>query len=151
MFKSIQFVRRPVAVCLAVLLSCQSALAGRCVCSECPEACSTCCTCDDSLGCREANASCAGCSLGFCSDISEHSDAPAHPCNCQCHQAPLGIPANSSVAEVGLPDLVQFADFPAQTLLAAPGILSLSRIRLLGACGSWSPLDTCVLLCRFLA
>lgn len=142
-----QCVRRAMAICLAVLLSCQSPLAGRCVCTERPDACSTCCECDDSLRRREADASCAGCPLGICSGASEHSDAPKRPCNCQCHRAPLGIPASSSVAN----NLVQFADMPAQTLPAAPRILSLSRIRFLGTRGSWSPLDACVLLCRFLA
>ena len=151
MLRNAQLVRKAVAICLAVLLSCQTALAGRCVRSERPGECIASCTCRSDLTHRNAGASCAGCLQGACSGTSEPGDVPVHPCHCQCHQAPLAALPQSSVTVVGLSDLVQFFDFPSHILPAVHGNLSLSAIRLLDVGGAWSPLDTCVLFCRFLA
>lgn len=149
MHRRLGIFRGAVALCLAVLLLCQTALARPCNCSDCPGQCTPSCLCCGATSDRDEATPCANCPATCCSSGCENASFPSRPCTCQCHQAPLSVPPQPSDASTGIADLMQTAI--AHWAPTAPLPLTLGQLRFNTATDSWSPMDTCVLLCRFLA
>ncbi|QDS97063.1 hypothetical protein HG15A2_03220 [Adhaeretor mobilis] len=151
MFRRINMVRKAVALCLAVVLLCQTVQAGQCVCSKSPTKCSTSCACRGNLSGHHDTVVCAECSASCCTASRDKSSIPSQPCKCQCHPAPFGaIPPPAD----GTPELIELLQVavvyaPYEAVMHTPS--SLRQLRFARATDSWSPLDTCVLFCRFLA
>lgn len=156
MSTSANIVRKTFAVCLTLLMSCQTALAGGCVCQACPDSCSNYTSREGFLRTspvrplRVASSAATRTATSLLSS-SECSDAPAKPCQCNCHQSPRGISSRSSVLGSGKTNLVQFTPYPLCSSLVTRGTVGRCASRVPYAHSARSPLDTCVLLCRFLA
>ncbi len=151
MFRRINLVvRKAVALCLAVAILCQTALAEQCVCSPCPTTGSSSCACCYDQGDTHNTVGCSECSAICCPVSSDDGSIPSQPCSCQCHQAPFGVVPLPSDIWAGLYELIDHADFYVPYWPIVPKPSSLRLLRFHRANDSWSPLETCILLCRFL-
>lgn len=152
MFRLIAAVRKAVALCLAILLTCHAALEGQCACSEALTNCTKSpCACHAELNGHHHTSGSTSCSVTCCAASSESSPSPSQPCSCQSHRAPISAILPPSDAAADSTDLVQFTVTHSHRASAKPVPRSLGQLRFTRANDTWSPLDICVLFCRFLA
>ncbi len=151
MFRLIATVRKVVAFCLALLLTCHAALEGPCACSEAITNCTNYCACHAELNGQHHTIGSTSSSVTCCAASSESSPTPSQPCSCQSHRAPIiAILPPSDVAAEST-DLVQFTVTHSHRASAKPVPRSLGQLRFTRANDTWSPLALCILFCRFLA
>jgi hypothetical protein len=151
MYIRANMIRRALAICLAVILSCQPAIAARCACADCPESCGQGCVCADNLQDRDARSHFSKCSLVSCDSGSKGRDLPCRPCRCQCHKKPVSLVPPSATTGTRLTDWALTGDFLAGARPTASGKLSISAVPLIDTSGPRSALEFCILFCRFLA
>lgn len=149
MFRFSTIVRKVVAFCLTVLLTCHAASEGPCACSEAITNCTKSCACHAELSGHHHTSGCTSSSVTCCAASSE--SGPSQPCSCQSHRAPISAILPPSDAAAESTDLVQFTVTYPHRASTKPPPRSLGRLRFTRANDTWSPLALCILFCRFLA
>ena len=146
MFLQFATIRKIVAVCLVLYMPCQVAMARQCNCTECSAKC-----CSGTLTGPERPMSCTVCLGRRNCNACDSNHTNKLPCKCNCHKAPLGDLPRSSQDSLSISELIEFATIFGHWQRLARWDTSCDSIDFPMLKAFWSPLDTCVLLCRFLA